>query len=70
VIGFTTDWLYPTSQSREIVNALRVVGKNVAYTEIETDYGHDAFLLPNERMERDIANFLKREMEKANNEAP
>lgn len=69
VIGFTTDWLYPTTQSREIVNALRVAGKNVAYTEIETDYGHDAFLLPNERMERDIANFLMRELEKANKEA-
>lgn len=66
VIGFTTDWLYPTSQSREIVNALRVVGKNVVYAEIETDYGHDAFLLPNDRMARDISNFLKRQLEKVN----
>jgi homoserine O-acetyltransferase len=64
LIGFTTDWLYPSAQSREIVNALRVVGKNVAYTEIDTDKGHDAFLLPDERMEKDIANFLKREFEK------
>ncbi len=64
VIGFTTDWLYPSAQSREIVNALRVAGKNVVYTEIETDKGHDAFLLPDDRMERDIANFLKREFEK------
>jgi len=64
VIGFTTDWLYPSTQSREIVNALRVTGKNVVYTEIETDKGHDAFLLPDDRMEKDIANFLKREYEK------
>lgn len=64
VIGFTTDWLYPSANSRELVNALRVVGKNVVYAEVETDKGHDAFLLPDERMERDIANFLLREFEK------
>jgi len=64
VIGFSTDWLYPSANSREIVNALRVAGKNVAYTEVETDKGHDAFLLPDERMEKDIANFLLREFEK------
>ena len=46
------------------MNALRVAGKNVAYTEVETDKGHDAFLLPDERMEKDIANFLLREFEK------
>ncbi len=66
IIGFTTDWLYPSVQSREIVNALRVAGKNVVFAEIDTDKGHDAFLLPNERMEKDIANFLKREFEKIN----
>jgi homoserine O-acetyltransferase len=64
VISFSSDWLYPSSQSREIVNALRVNGKNVTYTEIETDKGHDAFLLENELMGRNITNFLKREFER------
>ncbi len=64
VISFSSDWLYPSTQSREIVNALRANGKNVVYTEIETDKGHDAFLLNNDRMERNISNFLKSQFEK------
>jgi homoserine O-acetyltransferase len=68
VISFSSDWLYPSSQSREIVNALRVNGKNVTYTEIETGKGHDAFLLENELMGRNISNFLKREFERMRND--
>jgi homoserine O-acetyltransferase len=68
IISFSSDWLYPSSQSREIVNALRVNGKNVTYTEIETDKGHDAFLLENELMGRNISNFLKREFERMRND--
>ena len=64
IISFSSDWLYPTSQSREIVRALRMNSKNVVFTEIQTDKGHDAFLLPNEQLENNIANFLKREFEK------
>ena len=64
VISFTSDWLYPSIQSREIVNALRANGKNVVYTEIETDRGHDAFLLPDDRLERNISNFLKSQFRK------
>ena len=45
LISFTSDWLFPTSESREIVRALNAVAANVSFVEIETDKGHDAFLL-------------------------
>ncbi len=45
VISFTSDWLFPTSESRAIVHALNAVAANVSFVEIETDKGHDAFLL-------------------------
>ncbi len=59
VVSFTSDWLYPSTQVKEIVKALRVNGKNVVYTDIETDKGHDAFLVKNRALEKNIANFLK-----------
>jgi homoserine O-acetyltransferase/O-succinyltransferase len=45
VVSFTSDWLYPTRESREIVHALNAVAANVSFVEIESDKGHDAFLL-------------------------
>ncbi|EMI53101.1 methionine biosynthesis protein MetW [Rhodopirellula sallentina] len=45
VISFSSDWLFPPSQSREIVNALTALDKRVTYAEITTDAGHDAFLI-------------------------
>ncbi|MDP6882891.1 MAG: homoserine O-acetyltransferase, partial [Rhodospirillales bacterium] len=45
VISFTSDWLYPTSESRAIVHALNAVAANVSFAEITTDDGHDSFLL-------------------------
>ncbi len=45
VISFTSDWLYPTYQSLEIVSALRGRNRDVAYCELQSTYGHDAFLL-------------------------
>lgn len=45
VISFTSDWLFPTSESRIIVHALNAAAANVSFTEIATDKGHDAFLL-------------------------
>jgi homoserine O-acetyltransferase len=45
VISFTSDWLFPTPESREVVRALNAVAANVSFVEIETDKGHDAFLL-------------------------
>ena len=45
VISFTSDWLFPTSESRAIVHALNASGARVSFAEIITDKGHDAFLL-------------------------
>ncbi len=45
VVSFTSDWLYPTKESRSIVHALNAVAANVSFVEIESDKGHDAFLL-------------------------
>jgi len=64
VISFKSDWLYPTSQSKEIVQALRINGKNVVYADIATDKGHDAFLLENKILQKNISHFLLREYEK------
>lgn len=45
VLSFTSDWLYPSYQSQEIVRALRSRNVNVAYCELPSNYGHDAFLV-------------------------
>jgi homoserine O-acetyltransferase len=45
VVSFTSDWLYPTAASRAIVHALNATGASVSFVEIESDRGHDAFLL-------------------------
>ncbi len=45
VVSFTSDWLYTTAESRAIVHALNAGGASVSFVEIETDKGHDAFLL-------------------------
>lgn len=45
VISFTSDWLFPSSESRNIVRALNSVAANVSFADITTDKGHDAFLL-------------------------
>jgi homoserine O-acetyltransferase/O-succinyltransferase len=58
VISFSSDWLFPSYQSKEIVSALRRVGAQAIYTEIQTDYGHDAFLLESEQLGSLITNFL------------
>ena len=65
VVSFKSDWLYPGDNAKEIVRALRVNGKNVNYTDIETDNGHDSFLLPNKLLEKNISNFLKNEYRKS-----
>ena len=45
VISFSSDWLYPSYQSQEIVRALRTRNCDVAYVELQSNYGHDAFLV-------------------------
>lgn len=58
VISFKSDWLYPPYQSKEIVKALMVNGADVTYCEIDSRYGHDAFLLDAGEMPRMIRGFL------------
>ncbi len=58
VLSFSSDWLYPPSQSQEVVRALKINNQAVAYCEIKSDYGHDSFLLPNPTMQQMVANFL------------
>jgi homoserine O-acetyltransferase len=45
LVSFTSDWLFPTEESREIVHALNAVAANVSFVELKTDNGHDSFLL-------------------------
>jgi homoserine O-acetyltransferase len=45
IISFTSDWLYPSYQSQEIVRTLRRRNHDVAYCELQSNYGHDAFLV-------------------------
>ncbi len=59
VVSFTSDWLYPTYQSREMVTAMKKNGLDVSFCEIEAEWGHDAFLLPSERLSRLIAGFIE-----------
>ncbi len=49
VISFTSDWRFAPERSREIVNALMQANKDVAYAEIDSHYGHDAFLVPGQQ---------------------
>jgi homoserine O-acetyltransferase len=59
VVSFTSDWLFPPYQSKEIVTALRRNNKDVSYAEIHSDYGHDAFLLEVEALSKLIESFLQ-----------
>jgi len=60
VISFTSDWLYPTYQSRAIVSALKKNGSDVSFCEIDAKWGHDAFLMPNKQRDKLISGFLDR----------
>ena len=59
VLSFTSDWLFPTSESRELVRALNAVAANVSFCEIATDRGHDAFLLDEPEFHRVLSGFLE-----------
>lgn len=61
VMSFTSDWLYTTEESREIVRALNAVGAKVSFSEIDMDKGHDSFLLDCPAMFNMISGFLKAE---------
>jgi homoserine O-acetyltransferase len=58
VLSFTSDWLYPTPESRSIVRALNAAGARASFLEIDSDKGHDAFLLDEPVMRDAVAGFL------------
>ncbi len=58
VVSFTSDWLYPTRDNKEIVKALNGVAANVSFVEIESDKGHDAFLLHEPELFATVTGFL------------
>jgi homoserine O-acetyltransferase len=59
VMSFTSDWLFPTSESIALVRALNSAGANVSFVEIESDKGHDAFLLDEPEMFATLDGFLR-----------
>ncbi len=60
VISVSSDWLYPSYQSEEIVSALAAHGCDVRYSKIRSSYGHDAFLLESGQLNYLVGNFLSR----------
>lgn len=60
VVSFTSDWLYPSHHSRELVSALTAAGADVTYLDIQSTWGHDAFLLEVETMTELLGSFLGR----------
>lgn len=67
IIAFSSDWLFPPSQSKRIAKALRTVDKDVTYVQIESSAGHDAFLLEREQLTLQIKFFLKHLIEMHSN---
>ncbi len=64
VASFTSDWLFPPAQSQAMVRAMKRAGLDVSYASIESDQGHDAFLLPGNRLGDLLGGFLTRLREK------
>ncbi|MDO9709085.1 homoserine O-acetyltransferase MetX [Paracraurococcus lichenis] len=58
VASFSSDWLFPTTESRALVRALNAAAANVSFVEIESDKGHDAFLLEEPVFHRALGGFL------------
>ena len=68
-IAFSSDWLYPPRQVKELVKAAKSAGRDTTYVEVETPVGHDAFLLGSETQTAAICNFLTAEQERFNEDA-
>ena len=58
VLSFSSDWLYPTAEAKQVVQALTAAGARVSFTEIDTTLGHDSFLLNVPEMDRMLTAFL------------
>ncbi len=58
IISFTSDWLFPTSENRDIVHALNAVAADVSFVEVESEAGHDSFLLDEPELRATFTGFL------------
>ena len=58
ITSYDTDWLFPASQSREIVTELVAAGRHVTYLELDSVFGHDSFLIEVEQLEELLQPFL------------
>jgi homoserine O-acetyltransferase len=58
VVSFTSDWLFPTVESKAVVRALNAAGASVSFVDIVTDGGHDAFLLNEPELFATVGGFL------------
>ena len=68
IISFSSDWLYPTVENKEIVIALNTCGANVGFVEINSDKGHDSFLLDVPEFLKTVSEFLASTYNEINNE--
>ena len=69
IVSFSSDWLFPTIENKEIVKLLNYFNRNVSFTEIETDKGHDSFLLDEPDLDLTIKGFIESNYSKViNNE--
>ena len=59
LVSFDTDWLYPTTESRIIVQALNAAGARASFVELSSPFGHDAFLLDSPELDRVVGGFLR-----------
>ena len=64
IVSFTSDWLFPTIESKMIVNQLNSLSREVSFLEIDTDKGHDSFLLEEPQLDDVIKGFLTKNFEK------
>ena len=58
VLSFSSDWLYATSESRDIVRALNAAGCRASFAEIQTDKGHDAIFLEEPALDSALRGFM------------
>ena len=70
VVSFTSDWLYPTYHSKDLVSALTAVGADVTFCNLQSTWGHDAFLLEVDTMTRLLSDFLGRIVAEGNISLP
>lgn len=63
IVSISSDWLFPTAQSKAMVKALLANGVDVSFCELKSGYGHDSFLLETETLGRMVSDFLARQRE-------